>query len=45
MIEDPLIRQTLGDHIFNKYVEAKKAEIYEYRTRVSVGIDRYLSKY
>jgi len=46
MIEDPLIRQTLGDHIFNKYVEAKKAEIYEYRTRVSSWeIDRYLSKY
>lgn len=46
MISDPLIRATLGDHIFDKYIEAKKAEIYEYRTRVSSWeIERYLTKY
>lgn len=36
----------LGDHVFVKYIQAKKTEWKEYRTRVSTWeIDKYLGKY
>lgn len=40
------IKEVLGDHIFNKYIEAKREECNEYRTRISKWeIDSYLKKY
>lgn len=46
MARDPLICKTLGDHVLDKYIEAKTMEWKEYTTRVSQWeIDRYLSKY
>jgi len=46
MKNDELIKKTLGEHIFNKYIEAKTKEWNEYRTRVtSWEIEEYLSKY
>lgn len=41
-----LVREALGSHIFEKYIEAKRAEWDSYRTRVSQWeIDQYLKKY
>jgi glutamine synthetase len=38
-----LVRETLGDHIFNKFIENKKMEWDRFRTHVSqYEIDRYL---
>jgi glutamine synthetase len=38
-----LVRETLGDHIFDKFVENKKIEWDAYRTHVSrYEIDKYL---
>jgi len=38
-----LVRETLGDHIFNKFIENKKIEWDKYRTHVSqYEIDKYL---
>ncbi len=43
MKADPLIKETLGDHTFNKYVEAKQLEWDEYRVYVSNWeFDKYL---
>jgi glutamine synthetase len=43
---DPLMRTALGDHIFERYVEAKTQEWDEYRIDVSQWeLDRYLSIY
>src|SRR5512136_745577 len=40
-----LVRDALGDHIFNKFIENKKIEWDTYRTHVSqFEIDRYLAK-
>jgi len=40
-----LVREVLGDHIFNKFIENKKIEWDTYRTHVSqFEIDRYLPK-
>lgn len=40
------MRHALGDHVFSKYLAAKKKEWKAYRTRVSQWeIDRYLVKY
>jgi glutamine synthetase len=40
-----LVRETLGDHIFQKFIENKKIEWDQYRTHVSqYEIDRYLPK-
>ncbi len=45
-IKDPFIKETVGDHIFEKYIEGKKAEWHAYSTAVSQWeIDRYLIKY
>jgi glutamine synthetase len=46
MKKDTLIRSVLGEHIFEKYIEAKELEWSEYKTRVSHWeIENYLSKY
>ena len=38
-----LVRETLGDHIFNKFIENKKIEWDRYRTHVSrYEIENYL---
>jgi glutamine synthetase len=40
------VRELLGEHIFNKYIEAKMEECFEYRTRISKWeIDSYLKNY
>ena len=40
------MRDTLGDHIFEHFIEAKRAEWYEYRRQVSAWeLDRYLKVY
>lgn len=45
MEKDPFIREVLGDHVFNKYVEAKKKEWDAYRTQVTQWeLDEYLYK-
>ena len=46
MKEDKLIKETLGDHTFWKYLEVKKKEWDEYSIQVSQWeIDRYLIRY
>ena len=46
MEADPFIREVLGDHVYTKYVEAKRQEWKEYTTRVSQWeIERYLNKF
>lgn len=45
MEADPFIREVLGDHVFSKYVEAKRAEWDNYRLQVTQWeIDEYLYK-
>ena len=40
-----LVREVLGDHVFNKFIENKKIEWDDYRTHVSqFEIDRYLPR-
>lgn len=42
----PFVKQVLGDHIFNKYIEAKTAEWEDYKTKVTQWeIDQYLTKF
>jgi glutamine synthetase len=44
--KDDLIRETLGDHIFNHFVEAKREEWFDYIRHVSPWeVERYLSAY
>jgi glutamine synthetase len=46
MKKDPLIRQSLGDHIFHHFVEAKLAAWHDYETTVHPWeVDRYLARY
>ena len=46
MKKDPLIRETLGDHIYNHFVEAKLAAWQEYCAAVHPWeIERYLARY
>lgn len=46
MSSSELAKGALGDHIFEKYIEAKNGEWDEYRTKVSQWeIDEYLTKY
>ena len=46
MKKSELAKQVLGDHIFEKYVEAKTEEWNGYRTKVSKWeLDEYLTKY
>jgi glutamine synthetase len=43
---DDLVRQTLGNHITDRFIEAKTTEWREYRAHVSLWeLDRYLSIY
>lgn len=45
MEADPFIREVLGDHVFSKYVEAKRAEWDNYSLQVTQWeIDEYLYK-
>lgn len=45
MKEDDLVREVLGEHVFNSYVESKKAEWHEYNSQVtSWEIDEFLYK-
>ena len=46
MEQDSLTKETLGEHLFGKYIEAKKVEWDNYRTRVHQWeVDSYLTKY
>jgi glutamine synthetase len=46
MKRDPLIREALGDHIFEHFTEAKQAAWHDYETSVhSWELDRYLARY
>ena len=40
------MKEVLGSHVYNKYLEAKREEWRSYRARVSQWeVDRYLVKY
>ena len=42
----PYVKTILGDHIFNKYIEAKTTEWEDYKTKVTQWeVDQYLTKY
>ena len=46
MKADPLAKAVLGDHIFERFIEAKEREWDEYRTRVTPWeLEAYLTKY
>ena len=46
MKKDPLLRETLGEHVYTNYLRAKELEWDEYRTRVHEWeIKRYLQVY
>lgn len=46
MKADPLAKAVLGDHIYERFIEAKEREWDEYRTRVTPWeIEAYLTKY
>jgi len=46
MKSDPLAREVLGDHVFERFVEAKEREWDEYRTRVTPWeLESCLTKY
>lgn len=46
MEADPLVRETMGEHLYARYLEGKTQEWDEYRTQVSQWeLDRYLSIY
>ena len=46
MKKSSLVRDVLGEHIFNKYIEAKTLEWNEYVKQVHQWeIDKYLKKY
>jgi len=46
MKRDPLVRETLGEHIFEKYVTLKTEEWDEYKIRITKWeLDRYLERY
>jgi glutamine synthetase len=43
---DPVVREALGDHVLNHFIEAKRAEWDEYRTQVSDWeVERYLDQF
>ena len=46
MEKDPFIKEVLGEHIFNKYLEAKKDEWHRYRQQVTDWeVQEYLYKF
>ena len=43
---DPLIRRTLGEHVYRQYLNGKETEWEEYRTRVSSWeVQKYIGNY
>jgi glutamine synthetase len=46
MEKDKLVEETLGEHTYHKYIEAKKEEWYRYRSQVTDWeIDEYLNTF
>lgn len=46
MGKSKLVKDFIGDHIFNKYIDAKTSEWNDYRTKVTAWeLDSYLTKY
>lgn len=46
MEKSELVRETLGEHILTKYIEAKRKEWEDYRTKITPWeIEHYLTKY
>ena len=46
MKKSQLVKDVLGEHVFDKYIEAKMGEWYSYRTKVTKWeLDSYLTKY
>ena len=46
MEKDELVKDVLGEHAYQKYIEAKKAEWHRYRSQVTAWeIDEYLNNY
>ena len=46
LAKDSVVRDTLGEHIYDRYVEAKRQEWREYSAMVSPWeVDKYLGKY
>jgi glutamine synthetase len=46
LARDEVVREALGDHVYNHFVEAKRAEWDEYRTQVSDWeVERYLEEF
>lgn len=46
MEKDPFMREVLGDHVYEKYITAKKQEWQDYRSQVTDWeINRYLNQY
>jgi glutamine synthetase len=46
MCKSDLVKNVLGEHVYEKFVEAKREECDEYRTKVSQWeLDQYLTKY
>ena len=44
--QDPLMKEILGEHVYHKYIEAKKEEWQSYRSQVTEWeIARYLNRY
>jgi glutamine synthetase len=44
--KDAVVREALGDHVYNHFVDAKRAEWDEYRTQVSDWeVDKYLEQF
>ena len=44
--KDPFIKETLGEHVYSKYLEGKRKEWREYSTNVTVWeVEHYLNKY
>jgi glutamine synthetase len=46
MEKDPLMKEVLGDHIYHKFIEAKKEECHRYRSQVTNWeIQEYLNRF
>ena len=46
MKQSRLVRETLGEHIFNKFIDAKTLEWNDYITRVTQWeIEQYMTRY
>jgi glutamine synthetase len=45
MEKSALVRETLGEHIFGKFIENKKLEIEDYKQNVSREFEKQVSDY